>query len=122
MVDKVKAHICKHKVAYSVGTIVVISGIAYYIGYRSGSTHVFSPNASIFGINCKLDQKVIAIADRQGPPSWIIGKVGSDLEWQSQRSTAISEGLREADLSAHLNGLLPEVNGARYFRKGLAAA
>ena len=123
MFEEVKAHVGRHKVAYSVGTVVVVAGVAYYIGVRAGSSKTLSPSASIVGgINYKIDQKVITLVDRQGPPSWVIGQVGTDLEWNSQRETAISEGIRESDLRAHLNGLIKHVNGKQYFRKGLAAA
>lgn len=118
--EKIKAHVGRHKVAYTAGTVVVIAGVSFYIGTRVGCSNTLSP--SIFGINNKLNQQVITLVDRKGPPSWVIGKVGTDLEWNSMEATAIAEGLRLRELRAHLNGLLDNVNGARYFRKGLAAA
>ena len=124
--DTVKTHVRKHKRAYSIGTVVVIAGVAYYIGTRTGpprvALNVLSNKGSIFGINNKLDQRVITLVDRPGPPSWIIGKVGTNEEWSSQGLTAAANQIRESDLRAHLNGLLDNVNGERYYRKGLAAA
>lgn len=120
MLGEVKAHVGRHKVVYSVGAVVVIAGIAYYIGFRVGTPKIV--NNSIIGNNNKLDQSVITLVDRRGPPSWVIGKAGTDEDWLSMDATAIAEGLRLRDLRAHLNGRLDSVNGERYFRKGLAAA
>jgi hypothetical protein len=118
--DKVKEHVGRHKVAYSVGTVVVIAGVAYYFGVRNGSSKVVSN--SIIGNNNKLDQSVTHLVERSGPPSWVIGKIGTDEDWLSQGKAALAEGIRESDLRAQLNGKLDNVNGERYFRKGLAAA
>jgi hypothetical protein len=119
MLDKVKAHIGRHKVAYSFGTVVVVAGVSYYVGTRVGSPKVFSN--SIVGINNKLDQRVVQLVDRKGPPSWIVRCVETNEEFVSQGKTAIAHGLRESDLRAHLNGMLDSVNGKHYVRLGLAA-
>lgn len=121
-VDGIAEHIKKHKTTYMIGiSILVIGGIIYYIGISPGSTRVGSPSASIFGINNKIDQRVTTLVDRPGPPSWIIGKVGTDEAWLSQHAAAFAEGIGERDLRAHLNGFVDNINGERYYRKGLAA-
>lgn len=119
MFDKVKMHVGRHKVLYSAGTIFVISGVSYYIGLRSGSTDILSP--SVVGINNKLDQSVITLIDRSGPPSWVTYCVETGEEWLSQRSAAIAEGIRMSDLSSHLNFGTELANGKHYGRRGLAA-
>lgn len=120
MFDKVKAHVKRHKIVYSIGTVVVIAGVSYYIGTRVGATRILSP--SIVGNHNKLDQRVITIVNRKGPPSWIVYCVETGEEFDSQRLMALAHKIRERDLRAHLNGLLENVNGKHYVRKGLAAA
>ena len=121
MLDKIKAHIGQHKVIYSVGTIVVIAGVSYYIGVRVGSPRILSPTSSIFGINNKLDQRVTTLVDRSGPPSWKTFCYETGEEFNSQRAMARAHDILEQDLSMHLNGLLNNVNGKHYGRSGLAA-
>ena len=73
MLDRVKAHVGRHKVAYSMGTVVVVAGVAYYVGTLAGSSRTLSPSISgVISINNKLDQTVIKLVDRPGPPSWVI--------------------------------------------------
>lgn len=116
---RIKAHVKRHQVAYSVGGIVVIAGVSYYVGTRMGSSRTLSP--SIFGINNKMNQKVIVEAGRQGPPSWIIYWVEADREFDSQRELARLLGLSETHISKLLNGKRNPVDGLTLVRRGLAA-
>lgn len=121
--EEIKAHVKKNKNAYIVGGCgIVFSGVVYYFGARSGSPRVLSPKASIFGINNKLDQKVIQIVDRSGPPSWITYWIEQDLEFDSQRLVSAATGLSESHISKQLNGKRIPVDGVTLVRKGLAAA
>ena len=117
---KISDHVKQHKIAYSIGTIIVISGVAYYVGTRVGPSRTLSPSIT-FGINSKLDQRVITLVDRSGPPSWKVFCVETGEELNSQRAMARAHGILEQELSMHLNGLLNEVNGKHYVRRGLAA-
>jgi hypothetical protein len=119
MFDRVKAHVGRHKVVYSVGGVIVVAGIAYYVGTRVGATRILSP--SIVGDNNKLNQKIITLVNRQGPPSWKIYCIETGEELNSQRAMALVHKISESDLSQHLNGLHEHVNGKHYVRRGLAA-
>jgi hypothetical protein len=119
-VDKIGVHLKKHKTKYFVGTgVIVVAGIAYYIGTRNGSSRLLSPNASIFGINNKMDQTVIQLAERSGPPSWKTFCWETGEEVNSQRAMAYLHRISEHDLSDHLNGHLENVGGKHYGRRGL---
>ena len=120
-IEKIKAHIGRHKVVYSIGTGVVIAGVGYYIGVRVGSSKALSLTASIVGDNNKLDQRVIHLAERSGPPSWEILCRETGEKLNSQRAMAHAHRISEVDLSQHLNGFLDDVKGRHYVRTGLSA-
>ena len=119
MFEEVKAHVGRHKVVYSAGTVIVIAGVAYCIGVRAGSSHTLCP--SIFGINNKLDQTVINLVNRPGPPSWVTYWVEKDLEFMSQEAVSEATGLSTSHISKQLNGKRPPVPGVTLIRRGLAA-
>ena len=121
--DKVKAHVGRHKVAYTAGTVVVVAGVSFYIGVRLGSARISLDNsATLVGINSKLNHTVNVLVERPGPPSWMIRCIETGEEFLSQRSAAFAHGISPVDLSSHLNGYLENVNGKHYVRTGLAAA
>ena len=125
MLDKVKEHVGRHKVAYSLGTIVVIAGVSYWVGVRTGSSFTLSElsnKGTVVGINNKMNQTVVQLVDRSGPPSWVIRCIETGEETLSQHEMASLHGLRVSDLRAHLNGYLDSVNDKHYVRLGLAAA
>lgn len=115
----IREHVEKHQKIYWIGSLIVVSGVTYYIS-RGRITQAGIMNAASFIF--KNEQTIINTVDRQGPPSWVVENVRTHERWLSQRSTAIANGLRESDLSAHLNGLTDEVNGEVYRRLGLAIA
>ena len=119
--DKVKEHVGRHKVAYTAGAMVVVSGASFYVGARVGSPIAFTQKGTIVGINNKLYQTVVVLVNRQGPPSWMIRCVETGEEFLSQRSAAFTHNLTERELSRHLNGMLESVGGKHYIRTGLAA-
>lgn len=114
-----KAHVKRHKVAYSVGAVVVVAGVSYYVGTRVGCSRTLSP--SIVGINNKLDQSVTILADRSGAPSWRIYWVEANREFNSQRELALFTGLSETHISKLMNGKRKAINGLTLVRRGLAA-
>ena len=116
--DRIKNHVNRHKLAYSVGVVVVIAGVSYYIGTRMNSSRTLSP--SILGINNKLDQSVVILADRSGPPSWRIYWVEANKEFNSQRELALLTGLSETHISKLLNGKRNPIDGFTLVRRGLA--
>jgi hypothetical protein len=134
-VDKVRAgiraHVDRHKNLYYVGSLAVVAGITYAItrstiaqrvmGEGLNAQRALTNTASFsFAKNATLNNVSFIVSNRQGPPSWVIKCVETGEEFLSQRSTAIAKGLRQSDLSQHLNGLQENVNGLHFERLCLA--
>jgi len=129
MVDRIKAHIKKHKPVYILGGVIVIAGITYLIvrstrlqgglginGLQGGPSNTASFN---FGKNTKLDHVNFILSNRSGPPSWITFCEETQEKLNSQRAMALAHGISEGDLSKHLNHGKDLVNDRHYARVGM---
>lgn len=128
--EKLKAHIEKHKLVYACTTTgVVVAGITWVIMRSIASQHISR------GIAVAADRGIAVVADRsvvtnnvsyissrrQGSPSWVIRCIETGEIKESQRAMALLMDLFESDLSQHLNGRKPDVNGYHFERICLAA-
>jgi hypothetical protein len=123
---KLKAHYRKHKYGYGVGTgIATFCVIAVVTKGRLGisvSNPIGSDTILIRPISIFSKQIVtVIVADRKGPPSWVIECLEDELRLPSQRAMAHAKGISPSELSAHLNGRLDNVSGLHFKRVGLAA-
>jgi len=138
----IKAHIQEHKVAYSVGTTLVIAGISYALMRRIVTQHisrgipvaagrgipvtvdksVVINNASpFFGTNKTLNHVSYISSRRQGAPSWVIRCLETGDIYPSQLDAAKGMNLPASEISRHLNGSLDHVRGFNFERICMAA-
>lgn len=142
MLDRVKAHVGRYKVAYSVGGVIVVAGITGAIMRGVALQHigrgipvaaergipvladgsVVTNNASfIFGQNKVLNNVSYIASRRQGPPSWVVRCLETNQIFTSQNEAAMLMDIPAAELSRHLNGLLDHVYNWHFERICLAA-
>ena len=119
--ERIKNHIKKHKVAYSIGAAVVIAGITYAImrgriearalcracGPETADTLVTNrPLFSIFS-----GQRDITIRQEIGRPPYLIHDLTDDLWYRSQTRAAQALGASHSTVTRHLQGLRDHVGG-----------
>jgi hypothetical protein len=128
MIDSIKVHVGKHKIAYSVGTIVVIAGITCVIMRGVASQYIsrgISVTAdrgiSVIGKNVVMKNVSYISSNRMGAPSWVVRCRETGEIFRAQRAAAIGMGLPESEISKHLNGVMDNVRGFTFERICLAA-
>jgi hypothetical protein len=117
----IKAHVKRHKVAYTVGGVVVIAGVCFYAGRRVGSSRQIVDSYKL-QINSPTTNNVCQLlvdADRKGPAAYIVRKKGTNQAWIGQTNAALANGHSPAAMSQHLNGKRPHVSGEEFERIGL---
>jgi len=134
-IEKVKAHVERHKVAYACGATAVVGiGIGAIItclimrdGHIGGT--IGTPAQSTIGVLGKsvkikdstLNTVSYISADRTGPPSWVVRCLETGDVFTSQKAAATAMGLAADHLSNHLNGLRENVGGYHFERICMAA-
>ena len=130
MIDKVKSHISRHKVAYSFGSGVAFAGITCIImrgrgaslgvcraggtGLHSGS--VFVRPLFLFSNHNKINVVAVVLRDGRGHPGYpVMCKETGDL-FLSQTGAARWAGISDWYMSQHLRGNLPHVQGWTFER------
>lgn len=108
MLDRVKAHVGRHKVAYSLGTVVVIAGVAYYVGVRAGSpTYSVGP---VFNNVINNDGSV----NFGGHTTKMVKRLSDGAMWETVTEAAEANGAPLSLMSRHLNGHKPDVYNEVY--------
>ena len=130
LIEEVKTHIQKHKVAYLVGSHIVIAGITYAImrstvlqrGAGVGILHSEVTNtASPFSFGNKQSINIITVLESQkGHPGWPVRCVETGQKWLSQGAAAKELGVSEGLMSGHVQGKIPDIFGLHIERMSLA--
>jgi hypothetical protein len=137
MIQEIKDHVKKHKIAYSCGgTAVVTAGITCLImkgryevargeayGLETADTSVTV--RSFFNFSSKDSGNISTVIHRggTGSPSYIIEcDEIPNVAWLSQRAMSFDTGISETTLSKHLSGKLPDAEGLHCRRIGVAVA
>jgi hypothetical protein len=127
--DKVKDHIKRHKEAYIVGavgfaTIACLSMRGRYAAVRGATDESVQVHVRPLAFLSNQHNTVVTEIHRggTGAPSYIVRCIDTGETWLSQRQAAIAHKIPGSELSAHLNGKFPEINGHQYERLGLATA
>lgn len=142
-IEKIKAHLYRHRVAYScTATGIAVAGFTYFI-MRSKSSQrigrgipvtasrgipvtgesVVIDNASKFliGSNRILNTVSYISAERSGPPSWVIRCIETGVIFTSQNIAASEMDLPASEISRQLNGVIDHVRGYTFERICMAA-
>ena len=127
MIDKVKSHISRHKVAYSFGSGVAFAGITCIIMrgrcadfLRSSdrtATTVFTRPLFLFSNHNRM-VNVVAVVTREGrghPGFPVICKETGDV-FMTQGGAAAWVGTSPQNISSHLKGKFPDVYGYTFER------
>lgn len=126
MFDGIKAHVGRHKVAYSVGTIVVIAGITCVImkercvvlhkganGPSLATTRSFSFNL----FSNKSGNVVTTIHDgSRGHPGFRVRNLDHMIDFDTQGAAARAFDIPENVMSLHLNKRIPDAYGKVFER------
>lgn len=127
--NRIKTHFNNHKELYlGIGAGVAVAGFTCVVmrGVASRPDNsvihgVVGP--VIHGTKHKVVMNNVSYfsSNRQGPPSWVVRCKETGDIFTSQHKTALAMGLRESDLSRHLNGILEHVDGFHFERICMAA-
>lgn len=128
MFQKVKDHVGRHKVAYLIGSHVVIAGITYAI-MRSvasepisrGLTATADHGLTVVGKKVVMRNVSYISANRQGPPSWVVRCLETGDIFTSQRAAEMAMNIDQGNISKQLNGILDHANGFHFERICMAA-
>jgi hypothetical protein len=119
--ERIKQHVEKHKVAYSVGGVVVIAATSFVVGRYVGMR--FGPNAWLNAKKIVIKENVFLIHTYErwtGPPSWMVRCVETGRVFTSQRAAAHEMGISQGVLTSHLNGRAEHVGGYHFVRVAMA--
>lgn len=129
MFDEIKAHVARHKTAYSVGAVVVIAGITYAImrstiaqgGMGVANAQGGFANTASFSFKNKQTINVINVLEREGRghPGYPVMCIEDKLVYLSQKAASEAYNFAEGLLSGHLNGKFPDVDGRHFMRVSL---
>jgi hypothetical protein len=119
--ERIKKHVKKHKVAYSVGGVVVIAATSFVVGRYVGMR--FGPNAWLNAKKIVIKENIFLIQTYErwtGPPSWMVRCTETNTPFLSQTAAAREMGLDVSTLSRHLNGHTAHVGGYHFERIAMA--
>jgi len=134
--EKIKTHLRENKERYILGGVFagitclmmrdaysrIGSGISGAAGSGiSGAGKSANIQNVVTGKNNTLNSVSYISANRQGPPSWAVRCIESNLIWPSQHQAAVGEGVNESYLSQHLNEKLESANGKHFERLFMVA-
>jgi hypothetical protein len=109
--ERIKRHIKKHPVAYSVGVVVVVAGVSYCLGTRVGSSRILSNSASFTICSPQTINTITTQLERRGHPGKIIKCKETGEVFASISRGADLMGVNRSNLSSHLSGRVPHVGG-----------
>lgn len=130
MIDNIKAHMGRHKIAYSVGVVVVIAGITCVIMRRSCTGIPRVPESSVLRVldgpvkgtatsfsllSNRQTNNVINVIRREGRghPGYPVFDLDTHIQYNTQGLAAKALNAYPSVVSGHLKGKLPDVNGHR---------
>lgn len=122
--NKVKAHLKKHRVRYIVAAATV-GGIA--VGFATAAIIRKSQDTTVSASNVALLQwKPVAFAKAvvvpQGHPGYVIQNNETGEIFMSQNQAAKAFGINSGTLSSHLNGKFDTAGGHTFTRLGVATS
>ena len=124
MLDRIKTHLRTNKKYYLVGAGGVVLGAVTVVGtfYGMGGS-IQIVDAYKLQINSPTTNNVWQVIEvwRKGPPSWVVRNTKTGKLWVSQSQAALADGHSIKQMSDHLRGKLPNLNGDVYERVALAA-
>ena len=94
-----EAHILKNKEVYYVCGLIVVAGVSFYIGRRSGKEITLIKNVISGQGNTLIWSSAM---ERQGPPSYMVHQKGTDNFWLSQHGCALSLDVSDTNISRHI--------------------
>ena len=125
MLNEVKAHVGRHKVAYSVGT-VVIAGITFAI---VRGRYVMVGNAALNGsdgitvrplsfFSNKQMVNVVSVVEREGRghPGYMVRCLETGVRYVTQEDAAKAIGADPTIMSRHINGIFDNAKGLHFER------
>jgi hypothetical protein len=96
-----ETHILNNKEVYYICGLVVVAGVSFYIGRRSGREITLIKNV-ISGQGNTLTNNWSSAMNRQGPPSYVVHQKGTENFWLSQSGCALSLGTDPTNISKHI--------------------
>lgn len=113
-IEKVKAHLKEHKVAYIAGGVGVAAGVVVTLALKSD----IKVTGIIIGKNNTLNQTTLLV--RRGHPGNVIRCIQTGEVFASQGRAAEAMGISPSNLSQHLNGKYAHAGGYTFENLGEA--
>ncbi len=125
-IERIKAHINKHKVVYSCGTTAItVAGITYLI---IGGRYAVVGNAASDGLErvtvrplsfFSHHNNVVTVIERdgRGHPGYITHCIETGKDFATQGEAARKYGISSTVMSKHINGILENANGFHFERR-----
>ncbi len=117
------------KIYFGIAIGVGIAGITWVIVRHNSMSSISHDvivtaerDAIVQGKNSTLNTVSYFSSERQGPPSWVIRCLETNLVYTSQASAASEMGISTSNLSRHLNGLQDNAQGFTFERICMVAA
>lgn len=109
---KIGTHLKKNKNAYiACGVTAVVAGLGVLLVSRSGNVSISNPAV----VNWKPIANTVQVSmTRPGPKAFVVQCLENQKMWPSLRATAKDIGHNPGTLSAHLKGLVPDIDGLHY--------
>ena len=100
MIDEVKAHFVRNKVAYSVGAGFVLTGVAFYFGVRVGSNMISVSPVFNNSLPLTMTTRVLCF----GGHTTLVKRLSDGKVWETVTEAASDAGCGVSLMSKHLNG------------------
>lgn len=128
--ERIKRHIKRHQVSYSIGATLIFAGITCLIlrGRGAGLPEITASRSEtvvtrplFFFSN---NNQIITVTQRlgRGRPGNLVHCLETNRDYASQTLAAASQGVSHKIMHLHLNGKLPDVNGLHFERVNLPVA
>lgn len=121
-VDQLKAHVGRHKVAYSFGAGVAVAGITClivrgrYAGFLRSPDGLETVAIRPFSFFSRQTVVTVLVREGRGHPGYPVMCRETGKAWMTQGEAAKSAGTSAVNMSQHLNGRFPDVFGLHYER------
>ena len=121
--DEIKAHISRHKTAYTIGVIIGVAGITYLI--MKGRTTSFLrsldgpdvvTNRPFTFFSNRTNIVTVIAREGRGHPGYLIQCKETGDIFSSQAGAASWIGTSTANMSQHISGRFPDVYGLHFER------
>lgn len=106
--DKVKAHVRKHRTAYWAGSLIVVAGVTYIVT-RQMTVRTISV-APVFNNTINNDGSV----NFGGHVTKMVERTSDGHIWKKVTEAAAEEGISNSLMSKHLNGKKAHIYGEQY--------